>query len=91
MNQIALNTDFVTPATDVVTRDAAVEYEMKLVSQAVEQSLRDEVNVRHVLPSTSASSIVLLLSAFVPVALPCCSIYVGLCVCCSCCVIKSVK
>jgi len=53
MNQIALNTDLVTPATDVVTRDAAVEYEMKLVSQAVERSLRDQVTVRRAPPSTS--------------------------------------
>ena len=69
MNQIALNTDLVTPVTDVMTRDAAIEYEMKLVSQAVEQGLLDQVSVRRAIASMFASNVI---SAFVAVALICC-------------------
>jgi len=47
MRQIALNTDLTRPAANVMTRDAAVEYEMKLLNQAIEQSLHDQVDVEH--------------------------------------------
>ena len=58
MKQIALNTDLVTPAANVMTRDVAVELEMKHVSQAVEQSLCDQVNAIHVTCAVFAASVI---------------------------------
>jgi len=48
VKQIALNTELVRPAAHVLTRDAALEYEMKLLNQAIEESLHDEVNVVYI-------------------------------------------
>ena len=48
MKQIALNTELVRPAAHVMTSDAALEYEMKLLNQAIEESLHDEVNVVYI-------------------------------------------
>ena len=59
VNQIAWNTDLVTPAANVMTRQAAVEHEMKLVNQAVEQSLCDQVKAIHVSCAVFATSVIM--------------------------------
>ena len=43
VNQIEMNSELVTPALNVMTRDAASEYEMKLLSQAIDESLHSQV------------------------------------------------
>ena len=80
MNQIASNTDLVTPVTDVMTSDAALEYEMKLVTQAIEQSLHNQVNVGRATQAAFAVNITPLVSLFTLVVSACCQLYVGLCV-----------
>ena len=42
MQQITLDADLMRPPAHVMTRDAALEYEMKLFNQAIEQSLHDD-------------------------------------------------
>jgi len=46
VNQIALDADLTRPAANVMTRDAADDYEMKLLSQAIELSLQDQVSIK---------------------------------------------
>jgi len=37
-----------TPPASVMTSDVALEYEMKLLNQAIEQSLQDQVNIYYI-------------------------------------------
>ena len=49
MNQIALDVDLTRPAANVMTRDAADDYEMKLLNQAIELSLHDQVSIKQII------------------------------------------
>jgi len=42
VQKIELNSDLKKPAVNVMTADAAAEYEMKLLRQAIEESLREQ-------------------------------------------------
>jgi len=47
--QIELNSELMKPAVNVMTRDAASQYEMKLLSEAIEESLRSQVSINFML------------------------------------------
>jgi len=49
VNQIALDVDLTRPAANVMTRDAADDYEMKLLNQAIELSLHDQVSIKQII------------------------------------------
>ena len=65
MQQIALDTELMRPAANVMTTDAAVEYEMKLFNQAIERSLHDQVNIKQITGYLQVIQPVLLQCCFV--------------------------